>query len=494
MPFVLRTTMIYIMGVRYVGLSGLFTSILQVLNLAELGVGNAMVYSMYKPIAEDDEEKICALLNLYKIYYRIIGAVIAGIGLILLPFIPMLVKDDLPGGLNIYILYLLNLGATVLSYWLFAYKNSILSAHQRGDIIAKISLTTTTILYVGQFLVLIFLRNYYIYMLALLVVQVLNNIVTSTVVKRIYPKYYAKGKIEQAEKKAIDQRIKDLFTAKLGSVVINSADTIVISAFLGLTMLAIYQNYFYIITTIIAFFEIVYGSCMPGIGNSLIVESKEKNFNDLNRLTFLLNWLAGFCTTCLLCLYQPFMNIWVGENLTLNMSSVLCFCIYFYIYELDRILSIYKDAGGLWHKDRFRALITAIANLIINLILVQFWGIFGVLLSTILTKMLISHPWLMQNLFTTMFEFKRFFTYLKNVLKYVIVTSLACVVTFVICNMFDLGNWGNLITRGLICLVIPNLLFFLVYRKSTEFDQALDLINTMTKGKINLRKHMTQKA
>lgn len=136
-PFLMRTAMIYIMGVQYLGLSSLFTSILQVLNLAELGVSHAMVYSMYKPIADDDGNKICALMRLYKIYYRIIGAVIGGIGFILTPFVPMLVKGDLPGGLNIYILYLLNLGATVLSYWLFAYKNSLLIAHQRGDKIQK---------------------------------------------------------------------------------------------------------------------------------------------------------------------------------------------------------------------------------------------------------------------------------------------------------------------------------------------------------------------
>ena len=255
-PFLMRTAMIYIMGVQYLGLSSLFSSILQVLNLAELGVGNAMVYSMYKPIAEDNGSKICALMKLYKIYYRIIGAIIAGIGLVLTPFVPLLVKGDLPSELNIYILYLLNLGATVLSYWLFAYKNCLLTAHQRSDISTKISMFTTTIMYVAQFLVLITLHNYYIYIMVMLLVQALNNVITAVVVTKMYPEYEATGGIDKTEQQIINQRIKDLFTAKLGGVIVNSADTIVISAFLGLTLLAIYQNYFYIVTSIIAFFEI----------------------------------------------------------------------------------------------------------------------------------------------------------------------------------------------------------------------------------------------
>ncbi len=488
-PFLMRTAMIYIMGVQYLGLSSLFSSILQVLNLAELGVGNAMVYSMYKPIAEDNGSKICALMKLYKIYYRIIGAIIAGIGLVLTPFVPLLVKGDLPSELNIYILYLLNLGATVLSYWLFAYKNCLLTAHQRSDISTKISMFTTTIMYVAQFLVLITLHNYYVYIMVMLLVQALNNVITAVVVTKMYPEYEATGGIDKTEQQIINQRIKDLFTAKLGGVIVNSADTIVVSAFLGLTLLAIYQNYFYIVTSIIAFFEIVYGSCMAGIGNSIIVESKEKNFNDLNKLTFLINWLAGFCTTCLLCLYQPFMSIWVGQNLMLNMNAVVCFCIYFYVYEMDRILNIYKDAGGLWHEDRFRPLVTAMANLALNLLLVKSWGLYGVLLSTIVTKVFISQPWLMYNLFSTMFDFKQLRSYLRKLLKYVAMTCLACAITWFASNLFDLGALGNLIIRALICIVLSNLLFWIIYRDKSEFSQSLKLINKMTKNRLKFKHH-----
>ena len=160
-PFLMRTIMIYFLGIQYLGLNSLFTSVLSVLNLAELGVGSAMVFSMYKPIAENDKTTICALMRLYRIYYRIIGAVILVAGLCLLPFIPKLIKGPVPPDMNVYILYLLNLLTTVFTYWLFAYKNSILTAHQRRDIRSKISLTTMMIRYGLQIVAIIILIKGY---------------------------------------------------------------------------------------------------------------------------------------------------------------------------------------------------------------------------------------------------------------------------------------------------------------------------------------------
>ena len=156
-PFVIRTVMIHMLGMEYLGLNSLFTSILQVLNLAELGVGSAMVFSMYKPIAEDDSATINDLMRLYQFYYRIIGIIILTVGIIITPFIPKLIKSDIPSGLNIYILYYLNLGATVISYWLFAYKNCLLTAHQRSDVISKLTIITNTVMYVGQIIALHFM-------------------------------------------------------------------------------------------------------------------------------------------------------------------------------------------------------------------------------------------------------------------------------------------------------------------------------------------------
>lgn len=482
-PFLMRTAMIYFMGIQYLGLSSLFTSILQVLNLAELGVGSAMVFSMYKPIAEDDKATICALMRLYKLYYRTIGLVIAACGCILLPFIPHLIKGDVPEGINIYVLYVLNLAATVFSYWLFAYKNSVLAAHQRTDINSKVNLITSTIQFVLQFIVLWLLRNYYIYVMIALFVQILTNIVTAIVANRFYPEFKPVGKLSKEEIKSINKRIKDLFTAKIGEVIVNSADTIVISAFLGLTVLAIYQNYYYILTSIIGFVTIIFSACTAGIGNSLIVETRQKNFNDLKKFTFIITWIAGFCSCCFLNLFQPFMRIWVGEGLMLKYTAVVCFVVYYFIYEVNQLLNLYKDAGGIWHEDRFRPLATALANLGMNVVLVQFWGIYGVLLSTVLSMLFVGMPWLFHNLFTTLFEKKQLSSYLRRLLFYFIISMGVCVMSVLICKQINCGNWGTLFLRLIICLIIPNFSFIIIYHNKIEYKETLVLVNSITKGK-----------
>ena len=484
LPFIMRTAMIYFMGVQYLGLNSLFTSILQVLNLAELGVGSAMVFSMYKPIAEDDSTTICALMKLYKIYYRIIGLIIAVVGVICLPFIPYLIKSDIPKGMNIYVLYLLNLSATVLSYWLFAYKNSLLQAHQRVDIMSKVTFITNTIQYLLQFFVLVIIKNYYAYLIVSLFMQAVTNIITAVVVSKKYPNYKAEGKLSKDYIIKINQRIRDLFTSKLGAVVLNSSDSIVISAFLGLTTLAIYQNYYFILTSIIGFLTIIFNACTAGIGNSLIVETKEKNYYDLKKFTFIISWIAGFCSICFLCLFQPFMDIWVGKSMKLEFGVVICLCIYYFLYEINQLLNTYKDAAGMWHEDRWRPLITALANLGMNVILVKRCGIYGVILSTVLSMILIGTPWLLHNIFTVIFDKNKLLDYLGQIFRYVVVTLFGAIITYLICLVIVGNKWFVILGRMIICCIVPNVIYLFVYRKNAEFKESIILLNKITKGRI----------
>ncbi len=425
-------------------------------------------------------------MRLYRIYYRVIGFVIAVVGLLLTPFIPKLINGDLPSELNIYVLYLLNLAVTVLSYWLFAYKNSLLQAHQRIDVTSKVALITNTIQYGLQFLVLVTIKNYYVYVLVSLVTQALTNIVTAIAATKMYPNYHPVGKLPKSEVNKINYRIRDLFTSKLGSVIVNSADTVVISAFLGLTMLAVYQNYYYILTSVIGFVGIVFQSCTAGIGNSVIMESKEKNFEDLKKFTFFIAWIAGFCTCCFLCLYQPFMEVWVGKDLMLGFTAVICFCIYYFVYEINQLLNTYKDAAGIWHEDRFRPLITAMSNLIMNLVMVQFWGIYGVLLSTVLSTLFIGMPWLLHNLFTVLFDRSQMMGYIRILFKYTCIVIISCVACYVVSTLVNFPTFGNLVYRAVICCIFPNLIYFMVYRKTVEFSQCIQLIDNMTKNKLRL--------
>ena len=479
-PFLMRTAMIYLMGVQYLGLNSLFTSVLQVLNLAELGVGSAMIYSMYRPIAEDDNTTICALMKLYRTYYRLIGLIIAVVGCILTPFIPKLISGDIPQGINIYILYLLNLGATVLSYCLFAYKNSILQAHQRTDIVSKVTLITNTIQYVLQLFVLWIFKNYYLYVIVMLVTQALTNIVTAIMADKIYPQFKPKGELHKEEIHQINQKIRDLFTAKLGGVVVGSADTIVISAFLGLTTLAVYQNYYFIMNSICGFITVIFSAITAGIGNSLVTESSEKNYNDFKKFTFIICFILCICCCCFVGLYQPFMKLWVGKKFMLSFSFVILFCILFYCLELAMVWATVKDAAGLWHSDRFRPLIGACANLIMNIVLVQVIGLYGIILSTVFSYIFISMPWLIHNLFKFLYN-ESLKVYLKDLSMYILVAILATTITTIICRKITFVGIFELVFKGIISIIIPVSIEILCYRKKEEFKESIKLVKKMLK-------------
>lgn len=483
-PFLMRTALIYCLGMEYVGLNSLFTSVLSVLNLAELGVGSALVFSMYEPLANDDTEKICALMRLYKIYYRIIGLAILILGSAITPFLPNLVKSDLPDNVNLYVLYFINLLTTVLTYWLFAYKNCLLNVHQRNDISDKIGYVVNTVKYVIQLVILFVLKDYYIYIIAALFMGVVSNIITAIVVDKLYPQYKPVGKLSKEETSSINHRVRDLFTSKIGGIVSNSADTVVISAFLGLTQLALYQNYYYILNSVLGFITLITASSRSGIGNSLITETHEKNFNDLKKLTFMFAWIGIFCTCSLACLYQPFMELWVGKDNMLSFSMVITFCVYFFITEMMSLLLVYKDASGMWHQDRFRPLITSLTNLGVNLILVQFWGLYGVLLSTVISIVVVGMPWLLKNLFTTVFHCSA----KKYVIDLLIYTLLAVALTTVCVLITGFLTFDSLILtlilRLIVCIIIPNAVLFIIYRKSSEFKGLVALVNNLTKGKL----------
>lgn len=479
-PFIMRTVILYCMGEKYLGLNSLFSSILQVLNLAELGVGSAMVYSMYKPIAENDTQTISALVRLYRIYYHCIGGVIAVLGLLLIPILPNLIHGDIPAGINITVLYLLNLAATVLSYWLFAYKNSLLQAHQRDDVASKVMIVTTTIQYGLQAFILFSLKDYYLYVLVMLATQAITNIVTAAIVDKMYPEYRPKGNLPREYVRKINGRIRDLFTAKLGGTLVNSGDTVIISAFLGLTPLAIYQNYSYIMKSVISLVVILFTACTAGIGNSLVTETIDKNYNDFKKFNLLISWISTIAVSCFICLYQPFMLLWTQrKDFLLPMGCVVLFGIYFHVYILQQLSATYKDAGGIWHEDRFRPLCSAIVNLLLNLILVKRYGVYAIILATIISYLFVAMPWLTHNLFSIMFKRSPKEYIFKNFV-YAVVIVLAAASCYFITTFLPNCGILTIILRLLVCFFISNMFFVVSFRRMSEFGQVIVLIDIMT--------------
>ncbi|MEE3325311.1 MAG: oligosaccharide flippase family protein [Methanosphaera sp.] len=415
-------------------------------------------------------------MKLYRFYYRIIGLVIFFLGILLTPFLPKLVKNELPSDMNLYVLYILNLLACVLTYWLFSYKNCLLNAFQRRDVVSKIMILMNTFKYTLQIIVLILFKNYYYYVFVMLAVQALSNIITSIIVDKIYPMYKPKYEITKDERKEIGIRIRDLFTQRIGRVINSSADTLVISSFLGLTTLAIFQNYNYVLSLPIGILSVVFESCRAGIGNSLETETDDKNYKDLRKLTFIVGWILTVCSTGLVCMYQHFMVIWTGQDFLFPFAMVILFVVYFYVSVLNMILDTFKDAAGIWHKDRYRPFCTAILNLILNIIIVNIWGIYGVLLSTIISVVVVSIPWELYNLFSDVFR-KEMFEYIKMIILNIIITIVSCFIAYLICIRFNDDGLVCFIIKGIIALIVSNVIFFVFCYRTQDCKNSLELVS-----------------
>lgn len=478
LPFFSRTVIIYVLGIEYLGLSSLFTSILGFLSLAELGFGGAITYSMYRPIADNDADKICALLNLYRRIYTIIGTAILVIGLAIMPFLPYIIKGDVPGDINIYILYAIYLSGAVLSYFVFAYKFSLLAAHQRDDINSKVGSIISIISYAVQLSLLYLTKSYYAYIIWLPIFIIITNIIRFIIVRRMYPTYIARGEIAKEERRAISKKVVALFGTKLNSIVLNSADNIVISMFLGIKVVAVYGNYLYIMTAITGFLGILYVSMLAGVGNSIVTESADKNYNDYCKFSFINSWIVGWCSICLLCLYQPFMTLWVGDELTLSIPVMIALVVYFYVYQSRKITLMYKDAAGLWWEDRFRPYVVMSVNIVSNLILVTQIGLLGVVLSTILS-FLIAVPWELYTVFKYVFKRKAKEFYGKYV-YYTVSTVLIGALTYLITRQIQ-GGFLGLLYVGIICATLPNLIYVVMFHKREEFKVTWEMIQDIIK-------------
>ncbi|MBQ8355359.1 MAG: oligosaccharide flippase family protein [Oscillospiraceae bacterium] len=473
LPFFNRTVILYVMGTKYLGLSSLFTSILSFLSLSELGLGAAMVYSMYKPIARNDDETICALLNLYKRLYRIIGFVVLGLGMALMPFLRQLINDEIPPEINLHLLYFIYLFNSVLSYWLFAYKNALLQAHQRNDVNNVISAVIIPASYAVMLGALWLTKNYYAYVIWQPVFTIITNLIRSRYVDRHFPHLKPRGEISSELRRSITKKVAALIGTKLNTVVLNAADNLVMSAFLGLTVIAVYGNYYMIMSSIIGFLGIIYSAMTAGLGNSLQTETVEKNYRDFEKLSFMNSWLVGWCSVCLVCLYQPFMRIWVGEELMFPFYVVLELGLYFYIYQLRKIPVVYKDAAGIWWEDRFRPYVCMVTNVVLNILLVQIIGISGIILSTVFS-LCISIPWENYTIFKYVFH-RSSRAYYGKLAAYCGSMILGGLVCFWLCSLFGDGI-PALMARAVICVIVPNVIFAALNCRRAEFRLARDMV------------------
>lgn len=473
LPFIMRTIIIYYLGTQYLGLSSLFSSILSMLSLAELGFGTALVYSMYKPIAENDTKTICALMSLYKKIYRVIGTVILIVGLLITPFIKYLINGNVPADINLYTLFWIYLLNTAVSYFLFAYKNSLLAAFQRNDISNNINTILTTIEYAIQITLVMIFRNYYCYAIIFPIFTIIGNIVRSVIVDKMYPQYICKGIVSKKERKDIYTKTIALASHKIGNTISTSFDSMVVSAFLGLSSVGIFGNYNYVVSTVMALVWIIYYSMTAGIGNRMNLYSLEENYKEFMALTSFNNVVMCWATGCMLFLYQPFMKLWAGDENLLGTSSAIIFSVYFYVYQSRKVVLVYKDAAGLWKEDQWKPIVGALLNLVVNIALVQVIGINGVILSSILSFLVVEIPW--ESIVLHKIYFKRGVGgYVKNQLKALFICLPCWLVLGVICSFIHLPLLPELLVKALICSFLPLPYLWVVYKRDKDFVQMLE--------------------
>lgn len=492
LPFIVRTILIYRFGAGYLGLDSLFTSVLSVLSIAELGFSTAIVYSMYKPAAENNKEKICAYLSYYRKIYRLIGLLILGIGLLLIPILPNLVHDEtMPGNINLYFCYLIFLGDSVIDYLMFGYMTAIPIVFQRKDVVSRIVIIASLFKCILQSMLLLTSGSYYLYLLAMPFVTICRNLLTASVVRMKYPWMVCSGELVISEKRNLYKRVYGLFINKLFSVSRNGIDSICISAFIGLALTGIYNNYLMVLMGLNAVCGVIAGSMMPSVGNSIATESPEKNYNDMRNFDFLYMAGSGWLTTCLLCMFQPFMKLWVGENLMLGMPEVIGLCAIFYVMRMGDMRWVYHEGAGLWWECRHIAIAEAIANVILNIVLCRYLGVLGIILATVLSLFFINYLLCPVILFRFYFKNDKIKEYHIDYFQYLLTMIISAWLSWWTCeNLIILKGLGNnpiimciinLILAAATTTAISLVVFLIIWHKSNRFNMASNWIRLVLK-------------
>lgn len=457
LPFINRTIILWSLGVEFTGLSGLFSSILSVLGIAELGFNTAIVYSLYRPMSEHDENKICEIVSLFRKIYAIIGTVVLVLGMAIMPFLKYLIHGSYPSEINLYVVYFLYLLNSVISYYMFAYKECLLIADQRQDMAQNMRTIVNILRYVAQFVVLLKFRSFYYYLIVAIIGTVVTNLGIQCITVRKYP-YFKQIKKKQHIPKELITQMKGLMINKICDTFRNSFDNLIISSFIGLTATAIYGNYYYIYSAVYGIMLTICNAMSASVGNSIVEKDEYQNYGDLLTFSALFAVILGVCTALLACLYQPFMRLWAGENLLLSTFNMFLFCAYFYVINMNNIRNQYISGTGIWWKLKISYIVEAVANLILNFILGKYFGITGVLLATIITIFVFNYLQRNTVLFKCYFKNSSYIKYLLEQFYYAIFAIVAVVISYSLCERTKMNDIWGLISRGGIALVVSGII------------------------------------
>lgn len=469
--FVVRTIFIYCLNEAYLSVNGLYSNILTVLSLAELGFGSAMVYRMYAPVAVKNYQKTAALLQFYKKIYIIIGVVIFLLGLCVIPFMDYIIKDkpDISGLTLYYILFLVN---TSISYWFSSYKASVLYADQKEYIKTNVQ-NTMAILQSGlQIVLLLLFRKYLLYLLVQLVGNIFLNLYVAHLVDKRYPEIqtYQGASLSAEERVQIRKDTEALVLSRFGHVALNGTDNIIISAVVGVLWVGRLSNYTLICDSVTSVLCQITAAITGSLGNFFATEDKHAGYALFKKVEFLNFWLYGFSFIALVTLLDPFVQIWAGGRFVLGLPISIAIAINFFVAGYMNTLWVFRSTLGLFKQGKFRPILVAILNIVLSIVLGRLWGVFGVLFATFLSRAAISlwYDPLILHRYGFEVSCKPFFArYFRRVLlltavliamltiRHVVLSSATTVLRFAVMTM--------------VTAIVPNAIFWLAYRRCEEY-------------------------
>ena len=473
--FIVRIVFIHVLNSTYLGLNGLFSNILTILSLSELGVGTAITYSLYRPLAKKDNEKIKSLMLLFRKVYFVIGIVIFAIGFALTPFLSIFIKEmpDIEGIELIYMLFVTN---TAVSYF-FSYKRNLILADQNRHIETIYRYSFYILMNILQIIYLFISRDYFGYLIIQVILTIISNWALSRKADKMYPFLKEKNvkKLDKKDTKEIIKNTKALMLKKVGGVAVNSTDNLVISKFVSLQAVGFYSNYYLVLYALYMIINQVFTSLTPGVGNFWVDQKENRRielFKKANLATF---WIAFFCSVCLMVLFNDFIEIIAGKEYVFNIWIVVILVTIFYFTVMRKVINSFREASGIFYKDRYITIYEAITNIGISIFLAIKLGVLGVFLGTLISYF--SLPFWIEVfiLYKDGFKEKVSKYYIEYILRMLFTIAFAYCMYYVLSLMTGPVFWV-FVFKCFMCVLIPNLVFCLIYYRTEEFKYFLGLI------------------
>lgn len=470
--FLIRYFLVNYLGIEYQGLISLFTTIVGFLSIADLGIGSAITSSMYKPILNNDKKTVSALFYLYKKIYYIIALIVLIVGIILLNFIPLFIKD-LHVDTDVYLSYLIVLLGTLTSF-LYASHISLINAHQDTYKSVLISSSVLIAEYVFEIIVIVILKSFYLYLLCKVIFSLIQFLIFSLYIKKKYRYlyYYKKEIIDEESKKEIIKKSKAMLFHKIGSSLVLNMDEVIISALIGIGILGIYSNYVSLATSLISIFSLLFTPLIAGIGTLFVSNKVEKMYNYFHAMFGILFVVGVFCFLSFYLLSDFVIYYWLGKEFIFEISYVFVITLNYFLNFFRQVTLTYRDACGLFYYDRYKSIFEGIVNLILSIILALNFGFVGVLMATIITNLfltLIIEPFVLYK-YAFKKDIKSF--YFKQY-SYIIFFVLFLYLSTLLKQNYILFDLKELIINFLVVLLFTLFAFLISIYSSKEFKMFI---------------------